>query len=321
MEQGLPSTHFQGNGTFAPSSECLDSVFFDCSSALNCDLFTEPDYFEEFLHSSPVQSLSIPLDPTCSTAAIFSRDTVNYIISILKTYPIQFLQQFHTPFIHPLSYHDSLPRPIQDALLLCSAYSTKTAANNDFVFRILEHRVKDLVQSYQIPLTFTDSLAYVQSLVLLQIIQLFDGDIRQRAIAEEHDAILVHWTELLQQQAQDPLLLSSLPGRHAWYMAESARRTVIMSVMLRAVYNIAKNGISNIPGMMAQLPFTPASELWDGNSAIVWKPNGCTTSRDVVFYRDFANWCETAPPAAAWGLSFEHLLLVACKGVRFVSET
>ncbi len=306
---------------FTPLSENLDMISFDCHSGVESGVFTEIDDFQSLLQSLPLQSPLISWEPTTSIAAMCSRGIVNHLIRTFKSYPTQFLQQFRTPFLHPHSYHESLPKPIQDALLLCSAYSTKTAANNDFVFRIFEYRVKDLIQEHQSYMTFADHLAFVQSLILIQIIQLFDGDIRQRAIAEEYESVLVHWTEVLQEQVNDPTLLSSLPSKQAWYMAESARRTIIMSIMLRAVYSMAKNGFSHIPGTMGHLPFTPASVQWDGNSAIEARLNGCDPAPSLVNYSNFSNMCKNRNGESVRDLHFEKLLLVACMGDKFILET
>jgi hypothetical protein len=309
--QTLPSTDSADSRTAIPFLEHLDTISFRRPSAFTARQFTEIDDFQTFLQTLPLGS---PLAAdTNSVVVMRSRDTINHLIHTIKSYPAQFLQQFRTPFIHPRCYQDFLPRPIEDAFLLCSAYSTRTPANTDPVFRIFEHRVKDLIQTYQPSVTFSESLAYVQSLILIQIIQLFDGDIRLRATAEEHETTLIYWTAVLQGQIDDQMLVSSIPPNEAWYISESARRTIIMSVMLRAIYDMVKTGFSEIPGTMEHLSFTLESALWDNNSTIEQRLNDGLQTRDLISYSELAN---SRTSEVVRSLPFEQLLLAACEGIR-----
>ena len=307
----MPEANSADSRSTTPSPEHLDSISFSYSSGFNAGQFTDRDGLQTVLQTLPLPYLLV--SDTGPVAVMGSRDTVNCLIHTIRCYPMQFLQQFRTPFIHPRCYQDFLPTPIRDALLLCSAYSTRTTASTDFVFRIFEYQVKDLIKTYQSFVTFGESLAYVQSLVLIQIIQLFDGDIRLRAVAEDHEAVLIHWTEVLQDQMDNPMLVSSLPAEQAWYMSESARRTIIMSLMLRAIYDITKTGFSHVPEAMAHLSFTPASALWDNNSTIERGLDGGLPTWDLVSYSELS---RSRTSEAVRALPFEQLLLTACRAIR-----
>ncbi len=69
----------------------------------------------------------------------------------------------------------------------------KMTENNKLtVFHIMEAKVAELIyESNEASWSIAENLAGVQALILVQIIQLFDGDIRQRHLAEQNEVVLV----------------------------------------------------------------------------------------------------------------------------------
>ncbi len=81
---------------------------------------------------------------------------------------------------------------MQDAFAICAIYMTKTENNMLTVFHIMEAKVAELIyESNEASWSIAENLASVQDWVLVQIIQLFDGDIRQRYLAEQNEVVLV----------------------------------------------------------------------------------------------------------------------------------
>ena len=81
---------------------------------------------------------------------------------------------------------------MQDAFAICAIYMTKTENNMLTVFHIMEEKVAELIyESNEASWSIAENLASVQDWVLVQIIQLFDGDIRQRHLAEQNEVVLV----------------------------------------------------------------------------------------------------------------------------------
>ncbi|KAK9481432.1 hypothetical protein V1527DRAFT_479661 [Lipomyces starkeyi] len=65
--------------------------------------------------------------------------------------------------------------------------------------------------------------------MLFHIMQIFDGNTRQRSIAEQNFYTLRSWTLQLRVRAGD---LGPVPTWQEWIFAESVRRTVILSMII-----------------------------------------------------------------------------------------
>ena len=84
----------------------------------------------------------------------------------------------------------------------------------------------------------------------------------------------------------------------SWIFAESLRRTILMSHLLRGLYSYIKLGFCDHTASLAPLLFTAQAPQWDSRIQRVEQ----SPSPPVVSYYD---------------LVFEKLLLVACKGGHF----
>ncbi|EHK50321.1 hypothetical protein TRIATDRAFT_211696 [Trichoderma atroviride IMI 206040] len=203
-------------------------------------------------------------------------DSTESILSWLQ----QWVNDCSCPFIHAHLYKDDLPSCIQNAFTATAAYFTKTAANKGLILRIIEGHCNKLLDQLEDGLDVTEDtiasgtfnhLARTQALLIYQIIRLFDGDIRSRAQAENN---------------MDLLFVAAL--WHAWYVAESIRRTYVAIIFVQGMYQTLKQGWAFCPGGVS---FTVTNGLWDSPSAHTWWE---------LFLRD------TAPPAQS--LQLERLL-------------
>jgi hypothetical protein len=145
-----------------------------------------------------------------------------------------------TPFIHPELYNEFLlfPQALQDAYCACALYISKTEATHAIAFRVIETKCCQILEA-RTTWTISEHLAALQALCLFQIIRLFDGDIRQRAMAEQQESIVADWaTDLLRrtETSQSPVS----PSWHDWIFGESVRRTIITSLMFQGVYSVVK---------------------------------------------------------------------------------
>ncbi|KAH8807205.1 hypothetical protein F5884DRAFT_856786 [Xylogone sp. PMI_703] len=174
------------------------------------------------------------------------------------------LSQAKTPFIHPELLHegDCLYEPLQDAFCVCALYLNKTD-------RIIDSK-SDALLSYAGNWSIAESLACVQAMILFQIIRLFDGDIRQRAIAEQQESVLTLWTAELRRRTRGYPSVAE-PSWHDWLFAESVRITILVSAMLKGIYDVVKNGHCVRHDDVTMLPFTAQAALWNAPSAYSWK--------------------------------------------------
>ncbi|KAJ5408489.1 hypothetical protein N7509_002372 [Penicillium cosmopolitanum] len=257
--------------------------------------------------------------PSLSPAAFFPETTIidkwstNQLLHNIKRYPQVFVSSRKTPFIHSRLYDAYLPDSIQDAFTVLAAYSTKTSETEDLIFRILESKTTNLVDQDHHTSILPQLLAAVHALMLFQIIQLFDGDIRQRSLAEQHMNTLKIWTFQLQERAGE--LTPALTWRE-WIFAESARRTIIFVMMIESLYLTLKTGCCPNVRAMSILPFTSKTTLWDLSTSASWFAEPDQLRSEIVLYGDFARgWQEGQVPGRLD--AFQKLLLIPCLGERY----
>jgi hypothetical protein len=236
------------------------------------DLMTDVD---DFIVSDSVWDHPIEERPI-TEGAIYQARTV-FAMKQLKTWPRIFLERGHNAFIHRHLFQEGLSEPLLDAMGVCALYYGKNDENEPLAFQDISRKVQRLVEDHQTWSSPTDQLASLQTLILYNIIRLFDGDIRLRADAELSDPVLATWTEQLKTRIQ-PLPTGNSPSSqpittdwHNWIFAESVRRTVLVSFMLRGIYMFLKQGWDDFSGDVNPLTFTAQSALWNAPSQFQWQ--------------------------------------------------
>jgi hypothetical protein len=145
---------------------------------------------------------------------------------------------------------------------------------NSLPTSVIESKANELLRSPTQP-TWTplDLLASIQALLIFQFIRLFDGDIRQRALAENAEPILELWTEQLKSQTQEEQNYTTFtaPSWRSWIFGESVRRTVTMSIFLSGIYSLVKNGYCTSSDAVTANNFTAQRMFWDTNSQLEWE--------------------------------------------------
>ncbi|KAF2178241.1 hypothetical protein K469DRAFT_600190, partial [Zopfia rhizophila CBS 207.26] len=207
------------------------------------------------------------------TRASLARPEMEAAVRQFRTYPDKWLKDGKAPFIHPRLYASNMPKALQNAYASCAIYSTKTDQNEFVAFTVIEAKANELLRSPNQPSwTPLDLLAAVQALLIFQFIRLFDGDIRQRALAEQAEPVLEAWTEQLKvrTEAEQKLTTVTAPSWRAWIFAESVRRTITMSLFLCGIYSLVKQGFCTSADAVTANSFTAQRRLWDASSALGW---------------------------------------------------
>lgn len=175
------------------------------------------------------------------------------------------------------------------------------------VFRALDERAKQLLQEEakhqeSISQDAFSHLARVQALLAYQIMGLLDGDIHQRATAEERMETLMTWLEQMVESVRtasvsvpsdggvdisavakglglgikdiltnDQPVLHDITQEevvwHIWIFAESLRRTWTIVQGLNTTYHALKKGWAICPGSMK---ITAGQGVWDAPSSHAW---------------------------------------------------
>ncbi|EHK46781.1 hypothetical protein TRIATDRAFT_43245 [Trichoderma atroviride IMI 206040] len=233
--------------------------------------------------------------------------TVNYLAAQLKAFPITFSREAKTVFIHSTLYSRWLPKHIKNAYAICRAYSLSIDNGADFHYGTLHQKLDELIKEYPTLDSFSDLLASLQALLLYLLICIFHKDPWQRGFAETHIVTLNQWTRHVWEQAPNKIS-QRLSAWEAWAFAESVRRSIIISYMVRGVYQMAKFGFHPHSMFVETLPFDRHTRLWDATSAREWSSLPRDPLHPIISYReyvtDFAN--QRIRPTSL----FELLLLV-----------
>jgi hypothetical protein len=202
---------------------------------------------------------------------------------------------------------------LEDVYCVCAVYLAKTATNENLIFQIMSSKLSVLVSKYH-HCSFEDELASVQALIIYQIIRLFDGDIRQRGVAEAQFQVLDMWAMHLRQRSEFELhpSIQSSPYRK-WLFVESVRRTVLMAVFLKAIYYAVKDGFCSQVPDMAGLPLAVQGELWEIKSEGEWMQATRGSQPDLLTYHEFVEVWDGGPLGKDVE-GFQKLLLLACIG-------
>lgn len=211
------------------------------------------------------------------------QERIIHTVRRIKAYPSLLVSEGSTPFIHTKLYSGYMPPVMQDVLGVCALYGQKTERNEALVFQAVSHKAAQLTAEYTVyGLSAIQQLAYLQALILYQIIRLFDGDIRQRADAERADKILNEWTQQIKPRMERinsatendqvlPALSTTADSWRNWIYAESLRRTVLVSFSVQGLYCFLKNGWDDSHHEIQRLSFYAQRALWDAPSEHYWQ--------------------------------------------------
>jgi hypothetical protein len=221
---------------------------------------------------------------------------VVYAVERFKSFPTQLVLRGQNPFIHNRLLGKHLSKPLSRILGICSFYQMKSEANKHLVYSTIQQYADELINVPPMAESDMDLLAVAQTWILLQIIRLFDGDIRQRSNAEHAHPFFLNSIHRLQQRmksvkdpGQDLTSILRTQGSDAWEtwsLAESVRRTVILGHSLYGLYSFLKNGWDDAREFEV-LSFFGQEALWCATSRFDWES---AVARCQALPIQLANW-------------------------------
>jgi hypothetical protein len=229
----------------------------------------------------------------------FSTAGFNRILAEMHRWLAQWVNNGSNPFIHEELYKYRFPRCIQDAYTTLTCYLHKSPADEVKINRIIEERAKELVEQEAIykeswiddSNTFDslEQLARAQALLIYQLIGLHDGNIRLRYLAEMHIPVLNQCIQRLVDQAHGGICYGktiTLPPIeeandvetiqhkednlfwHSWIVAESIRRTWLITAGIQGTYLALQRSSSCCIGGQR---FTARQGFWEAPSAEIFE--------------------------------------------------
>ena len=250
-------------------------------------------------------------------------ETVRFLVVHLTSFPATFAETGTAPFINLDVYENRLPEAITDIWTLCAAVSPSASSNKFFFAQILDTKTTQLIRSASTFTSFTELLAMVQVLILALIIRLFScKDINDNQI--KNDALLDALGKLtLRLWQKAPTQVSaSLSPRQAWLFAESVRRTILTSHMLRGTYDVIRQGYFLHTTFVEALPFDLRTSLWERLSSSSNADDAAFRVANIgtklASYREYSDMWDYGQIHGS--TTFGILLLVACKGKEVVKK-
>ncbi|KAI1206260.1 uncharacterized protein F4807DRAFT_453474 [Annulohypoxylon truncatum] len=257
-----------------------------------------------------------PTSPFVMPVSTLNIQSVPILTRTVMSWPGKFLRKLETPFIHS-SQRDtpSLPLPLEEAFSACASYASREETTKSIVMNIVERRVAQLIDLDPSDMPIEAHTASLQAFLILHLIQLWDGDVRQRAQAEAHSYILESWALQLHMRAteaskgHDSATLAAQTWDW-WIKIESARRTAIVTMLAQGIYEMAKYGVCSYVPNLADMPFTSSDDPWNAQNQSDWKKTVEGLEAPVTNYGDYAiTWDEaTCGPQSEFG----KLLLMPC---------
>ena len=244
--------------------------------------------------------------------------TMYYLASSILRFAATFAYTGGTPFIHQQLYEKRLPKQIRDAQVVTRSYSGMQQSNRIPVLLALEPRFDELTKKLSKSNSFEDLLASVQALILYLSICFFDSDPRLQRLGEPHYHTLGRYTRKLWDAAPRSIPGSMSPWQ-AWIIAESVRRSILVSYLVRRVYCATRIGNHVHTLFVESLPFDSRTSLWEAQSADAW---GLLTSGSrpaMVSYREYVS--EYTQGQVDPRRLFETLLVVASQGKKEVEAS
>ncbi len=95
-----------------------------------------------------------------------------------------------------------------------------------------------------------------------------------------------------------------------WVFVESARRTILMSVMVQAMYSVLKDGVCTCVPRIEKLPISANGALWNMSEEDWWQTT-LGFGGDLLTYREFVDKWNAGPTFQKD--AYETILLAACK--------
>ncbi|EMT62274.1 hypothetical protein NOF04DRAFT_1165005 [Fusarium oxysporum II5] len=257
------------------------------------------------------------------------RTRVGYTVEIITNLYRDFARTRRLPFIHPRLYGSNLPKTMLAAFSAASAYSARTPENKGWVYKLITDMAKEIHREGERASTPAEKLARVQALVVLDSIRMFDGDVTLRATSERELSQFMAWMFAL-KEVEEELSVGDEPGAttmkgppppswESWLLAESIRRTTVMSFAFVCMTSILKSleppcGIMEGPTFQ----FTASRYLWEADSSMAFYRAWQTKPQYPVRNLDFKGvWLHAQPEDVD---EFTKLMLTAQMGPEAIDQ-
>lgn len=236
-----------------------------------------------------------------------------YCVRKVRDCPVYMVKHSQTLFIRSPPTAGPLAQPLSNAYSACASYCCRTEQNMHIIKPLVTNTYRQLCDTAVSP-SVSAELENVQALLLLHIVQLFDGDVDFRMEAEGSLDKFRERVLRLQRRAGSEVLNSSASSSYEdWVLAESIRRTIITSVFAEAIYlSVREGGCRTVP-FMSLLPLTVSGRLWTATSENEWSQALTLVPVQTIPYGEAIDWWKEAGSQGKLE-DLQQVLFAACKG-------
>lgn len=277
--------------------------------------FETPELLRDAVSFEETVQIGKSLWPEVTVPAYLNDNQVQYVLRALRSFVPSLAYTGSTPFLHQhLWRRDHQPEAYQDCVALSALYLCKTSANSAVITDTIDSKIAKLTASSH-KWTLKEHFAAVQTLIIYQIMRLFDPSLNAQSQAQAHNALLEVWAaELWKRSAIEPTMLATC--YETWVFNESLRRTVLMAVFVRCAWSTHTRGglASQIP-VLARIPFTKDVTAWKVQSE-EWESSvlpGLLEQDGLTVYTDFSDQWKREDELESLD-PFGRLLMAACRG-------
>lgn len=241
----------------------------------------------------------------------YSSSTLLDHVETIKDWQRRWVQTGSNPYIHTNVYRFRMPRCVQDAYTTLSAYIERTPENKSVIARIVEDRVRQLLddqpdgiegdqEETHGALGPFENLARVHALHIYQSIGLFDGDIRLRHVAETQIPTLNAWLRQLLHSTK----AAAAQGLRSFVMPllvplEVGKRPSAAAAAAAAAATPCIGSLATIPDAYMDVGnpvFTPSGHHQDSRSS----KNNTITPRLSQEESEWYGWCFSETIRRTW---------------------
>ena len=241
-----------------------------------------------------------------------SSEEADFFLKLMQQLPKTFIDTLQTLFIHPRLYSFAdKPVAITNLFGTCAAYLAKSRHNEDAIFRMVNTEVERIFATHSDNVNDVHlNLPLAQAFLLYQIIRLFDGNIRQRAVAERQQAKLLAWSDQLHQAIRRNDLAATHPNAtpssvrvlsdwDSWVFWECVSRTVFLIAMMDGLYKLLRDNVCGCDAKIMSLRISLNRKLWAASSPAEWRQVlGQTGKLEFAMHNGVATEIASlAPPA------------------------
>ncbi|KAH8812976.1 hypothetical protein F5884DRAFT_856265 [Xylogone sp. PMI_703] len=198
------------------------------------------------------------------------KDIVEWAISQLRKIPDLIAGNKSSPFLHRqvLQSTEGAMARIDHVLDLHRSIRDGPASNVVPPSRNahLQHLVRTEIRG----LSMEGMLVSIHELFLYLMLYICNDLLSAHQVgAERYIDLMIDWTRHLWAAIPNQLSSSLSPWR-AWVVAESARRTILMSFIVKGVFRAVRYGYCVYEPFVEALPFDSCSALWEAMSEEAW---------------------------------------------------